>query len=94
MNHYKYESRSWTRLTTINKVNGRVVRTLSSYGIEVSSILTLLQNNNNMSKIKDNYLAEILIVLVITTMLLTSCASTSNCPAYATIECENCDEID
>ena len=47
-----------------------------------------------MSKIKDNYLAEILIVLVITTMLLTSCASTSNCPAYAIIECENCDEID
>ena len=48
-----------------------------------------------MSKIKDNYLAEILIVLVITTMLLTSCASTySTCPAYATIECENCDEID
>ena len=47
-----------------------------------------------MSKIKDNYLAEILIVLVIATMLLTSCASTSNCSAYATIECENCDEID
>ncbi len=48
-----------------------------------------------MSKIKDNYLAEILIVLVITTMLLTSCASThSTCPSYAQVECENCDEID
>ena len=49
---------------------------------------------SNMSKIKDNYLAEIIIMLVIATMLLTSCASTNNCPAYASIECENCDEVD
>ena len=58
-----------------------------------------------MSKIKDNYLAEILIVLVITTMLLTSCASTKKCciktanevykyeGMYAN-QTENCDEID
>jgi hypothetical protein len=53
-----------------------------------------LLNTYTMHKVRDNYIAEIIIVLVITTMLLTSCASTSNCPAYATIECENCDEID
>ena len=47
-----------------------------------------------MSKVRDNYLAEIIVVLVITTMLLTSCRSTNNCPAYASIECENCDEVD
>ena len=58
-----------------------------------------------MSKIKDNYLAEILIVLVITTMLLTSCGSTKKCciktanevykyvGMYAN-QTENIDEID
>ena len=47
-----------------------------------------------MHKVRDNYVAEIIVVLVITTMLLTSCRSTNNCPAYASIECENCDEVD
>ena len=58
-----------------------------------------------MSKIKDNYLAEILIVLVITTMLLTSCGSTKKCCIKTANEVykyegmdanqtENCDEID
>ena len=47
-----------------------------------------------MHKVRDNYLAEIILVLVITTMLLTSCRSTNNCPAYASIQCENCDEVD
>jgi len=47
-----------------------------------------------MTKIKDNYLAEVIIVAVVTLMLLTSCASTNNCPAYASIQCENCDEVD
>ena len=47
-----------------------------------------------MSKVRDNYLAEIIVILVITTMLLTSCASTNSCAAYASIECENCDEVD
>ena len=40
-----------------------------------------------MHKVRDNYLAEVII-------LLTSCGSTNNCPAYASIECENCDEVD
>ena len=44
-----------------------------------------------MSKIKDNYLAEILIVLVIATMLLTSCQQ-EKC-RYAN-QTENIDEID
>ena len=32
-----------------------------------------------MSKIKDNYLAEIIIILVVATMLLTSCGGTKQC---------------
>ena len=47
-----------------------------------------------MHKVKDNYIAEIIITIVVVTMLLTSCASTNNCPAYAQVECQNCDEID
>ncbi len=34
---------------------------------------------NNMSKIRDNYLAEIIVLIVIATMLLTSCGSTKKC---------------
>ncbi len=36
-----------------------------------------------MSKVRDNYLAEIIIVLVITVMLISSCGSTYTCPSYA-----------
>jgi len=36
-----------------------------------------------MSKVRDNYLAEIIIVLVITVMLVSSCGSTYTCPSYA-----------
>jgi hypothetical protein len=43
---------------------------------------------NNMSKIKDNYLAELIILIVITTMLLTSCSSTYTCPSYGVTEAE------
>ncbi len=52
---------------------------ISSLGAEVSSILTLLLKYNNMSKIRDNYLAEIIVLIVIATMLLTSCGSTKKC---------------
>ena len=38
-----------------------------------------LLNTYTMHKVKDNYIAEILIVLVIATMLLTSCGSTKKC---------------
>ena len=41
-----------------------------------------------MSKIKDNYLAEVIILIVITTMLLTSCGSTYTCPSYGVTEAE------
>ena len=34
---------------------------------------------NNMSKVRENYIAEIIVVLVITTILLTSCGSTKKC---------------
>ena len=36
-----------------------------------------------MTKIKDNYLAEVIIVAVIALMLLNSCGSTYTCPSYA-----------
>ena len=45
-----------------------------------------------MSKIKDNYLAEVIILIVITTMLLTSCQQETEC-MYAN-QVENCDEVD
>ena len=32
-----------------------------------------------MSKVRDNYLAEIIIILVVATMLLTSCSGTKKC---------------
>ena len=41
-----------------------------------------------MTKIKDNYLAEVIILIVITTMLLTSCGSTYTCPSYGVNETE------
>tara|TARA_R100001082_G_C4343626_1_gene151276 strand:- start:129 stop:293 length:165 start_codon:yes stop_codon:yes gene_type:complete len=41
-----------------------------------------------MSKIRDNYLAELLIIGIITLMLLSSCASNYSCPAYGVTESE------
>ena len=38
---------------------------------------------HKVKKVRDNYLAEIIVILVIATMLLTSCGSTYNCPAYS-----------
>ena len=32
-----------------------------------------------MHKVRDNYVAEIIVILVITTMLLTSCGGTKKC---------------
>ena len=45
-----------------------------------------------MSKIRDNYLAEIIVILVIATMLLTSCKQDNEC-MYAN-QTENIDEVD
>ena len=45
-----------------------------------------------MSKIRDNYLAELIILLVIATMLLSSCQQKTEC-MYAN-QVENCDEVD
>ena len=47
-----------------------------------------LLNMYTMHKVRDNYIAEILIVLVIATMLLTSCGSTYTCPSYGVTETE------
>ena len=33
-------------------------------------------------------------VAIAIVMTLSSCASTNNCPAYASVQCENCDEVD
>ena len=41
-----------------------------------------------MRKVRDNYTAEIIVILVITTMLLTSCSSTYTCPSYGVTEAE------
>ena len=41
-----------------------------------------------MHKVRDNYTAEILILIVITIMLLTSCGSTYTCPSYGVTEAE------
>ena len=78
--------------------NGRY-RLLS--GVHVESKTTLLLIIYNMSKIKDNHLAEIIIALIIATTLLTSCVeqaeSSENMPSqeeYYSNNCENCDEID
>ena len=56
--------------------------------------MSIYLNQWTMHKVRDNYTAEIIITIVVLIMILTSCASTNNCPAYATIECENCDEVD
>lgn len=45
-----------------------------------------------MHKVRDNYLAEIIVVLVIATMLLTSCQQETKC-MYAN-QVENYDEVD
>ena len=45
-----------------------------------------------MSKIRDNYLAELIIVLVIATMLLSSCQQETEC-MYSN-QTENVDEVD
>ena len=45
-----------------------------------------------MSKIRDNYLAELIIILVIATMLLSSCQQETEC-MYAN-QTENIDEVD
>ena len=47
-----------------------------------------------MHKVRDNYVAEVIIVAVIGLMLITSCRSKKNCPAYASIEGEDGDEVD
>ena len=41
-----------------------------------------------MQKVKDNYIAELIITILITTMLLTSCGSTYTCPSYGITETE------
>ena len=41
-----------------------------------------------MRRVADNYTAEILILIVITIMLLTSCGSTYTCPSYGVTEAE------
>jgi len=46
-----------------------------------------------MAKVKSNA-AEIIITILTIIMLLCSCSSTYQCPAYTQIECENCDELD
>jgi len=65
---------------------------ISSHGASVCSIHTLLLKYNNMSKIRDNYLAEIIVLIVIATMLLTSCQQETEC-MYAN-QVENYDEVD
>ena len=65
---------------------------ISSHGALVCSIHTLLLKYNNMSKIRDNYLAEIIVLIVIATMLLTSCKQETEC-MYAN-QVENYDEVD
>ena len=52
-----------------------------------------------MHKVRDNYTAEIIILVLIAIMFLSSCGTiwqidmVATCPAYATVECENCDEL-
>ena len=36
----------------------------------------------------------IVFVVIAIIMTLNSCGSTYQCPSYASIECQNCDEID
>ena len=80
--------------------NGRY-RLLSGVHVESKTTLLLIINIYNMSKIKNNYLAELIIALIIATTLLTSCVeqaeSSENMPSqeeYYSNNCENCDEVD
>jgi hypothetical protein len=48
-----------------------------------------------MSKVVEKNVAEIIIVAIFTIIMMSSCGvAQNNCAAYASIECENCDEID
>jgi hypothetical protein len=48
-----------------------------------------------MSKVVEKNAAEIIIVALFTIIMMSSCGvAQNNCAAYASIECENCDEID
>ena len=47
-----------------------------------------LLNTYTMRRVADNYTAEIIILVVITVMLLTSCGSTYTCPSYGVTETE------
>jgi hypothetical protein len=85
-------------LATYKKCEQVSVRMVNSGSIPLR---TTNQSKLNMSKIKDNHLAEIIIALIIATTLLTSCVeqaeSSENMPSqeeYYSNNCENCDEID
>jgi hypothetical protein len=41
-----------------------------------------------MHKVRDNYTAEIIILIVVTVMFLTSCGSTYTCPSYGVNDTE------
>jgi len=49
-----------------------------------------------MTKIIERNVAEIIVIGVFLMIFLSSCAQTTYlpCAAYASVECENCDEID
>jgi len=48
-----------------------------------------------MSNIVKKNVAEIIIIAVFIMVMMSSCGvAQNNCAAYASIECENCDEID
>jgi len=48
-----------------------------------------------MSKIIERNVAELIFITLISLVLMTSCAGNHYlCDAYASTECENCDELD
>ena len=48
-----------------------------------------------MSKVVEKNVAEIIVIAIFTIIvMMSSCGAQNNCAAYASIECENCDEID
>tara|TARA_R100000541_G_scaffold44274_1_gene51407 strand:- start:292 stop:450 length:159 start_codon:yes stop_codon:yes gene_type:complete len=48
-----------------------------------------------VTKKLETNVAELIMVTMLVAILLSSCGSTQNtCAAYASVECENCDEID
>ena len=59
--------------------NGIKVARCDQNGTRSGSTPLMSTKQSNMSKIKDNYLAEIIIILVVATMLLTSCGGTKKC---------------